>query len=327
MSCASRGWIKLKDLKDFMANRKITARSAGNRIAAPSMEPATLSESRGVRYLHLGTPWIQGAMRRSRPLAIELEYVRRMMVWMLLVPGSELGSVDAGNRLGMPAAGHAVQLGLGAAAVTKFCNLVLGMQTTAVELNPTVIEACRLWFALPGDDDTLAVLQMDAALFVADPHRRESVQVLTVDLYDHDAASPALDDEAFYRDCHAVLSSGGLMTVNLFGRDASFEVSARRIEAAFGVGNVWSLPPNREGNTIVLAGKDVSWPDADTRASRGRVIEARFGFPAVIWAKMLEPLPLLSGIHVDTADDATQSRKKTSPRSAARRSGRPAAQP
>ena len=36
-----------------------------------------------MRYLHLGTPWVQGAMRIDEPLAIELEYVRRMMVWML----------------------------------------------------------------------------------------------------------------------------------------------------------------------------------------------------------------------------------------------------
>ena len=44
----------------------------------------TISESAGVRYLHLGTPWIQGAMLIDDPFAIELEYVRRMMVWMLL---------------------------------------------------------------------------------------------------------------------------------------------------------------------------------------------------------------------------------------------------
>ena len=39
----------------------------------------------------------------------------------------------------------------------------------------------------------------------------------------HDAASPVLDSTAFYRDCFRVLADGGLMTVNLFGRDASFE--------------------------------------------------------------------------------------------------------
>ena len=41
-----------------------------------ALPEATISESAGVRYLHLGTPWIQGAMRIDEPLAIELEYVR-----------------------------------------------------------------------------------------------------------------------------------------------------------------------------------------------------------------------------------------------------------
>ena len=32
-----------------------------------------------------------------------------------------------------------MQLGLGAAAITRFCHQVLRMRTTAVELNPAVI--------------------------------------------------------------------------------------------------------------------------------------------------------------------------------------------
>ena len=39
------------------------------------------------------------------------------------------------------------------------------------------------------------------------------------------------------------------MSVNLFGRDASFERSAQRIAAAFGADRVRSLQPTREGNT------------------------------------------------------------------------------
>ena len=92
----------------------------------PELAPATVSEADGVRYLHLGTPWVQGAMRTRKPLAIELEYVQRMMVWMLLRPSEALSE------------GHAVQLGLGAGAITRYCHSVLRMRTTAVELNDTV---------------------------------------------------------------------------------------------------------------------------------------------------------------------------------------------
>jgi hypothetical protein len=39
----------------------------------------TLSEFQGVRYLHFGSEWVQGAMRLSRPDELVLSYVRQMM--------------------------------------------------------------------------------------------------------------------------------------------------------------------------------------------------------------------------------------------------------
>ena len=140
---------------------------------AGPLPEVTLSESQGVRYLHLGTPWIQGAMRIDAPLEIELEYVRRMMVWLLVAAPESL------------AGAHAVQLGLGAGAITRFCSKRLKMRTTAVELNPQVIAACRQWFRLPAASAGFEVLNADARDFVDDPARRGTVDVLCVDLYDH----------------------------------------------------------------------------------------------------------------------------------------------
>jgi spermidine synthase len=244
-----------------------------------ALAPATLSEADGVRYLHLGTPWVQGAMRIRKPGELELEYVQRMMVWMLMRPEAALNK------------GRAVQLGLGAAAITRFCHGVLRMRTTAVELNPTVIAACRLWFKLPEDGARLEVIEGDAAAFVADPSRAASAQVLCVDLYDQDAASPVLDSQAFYRDCCRLLDDDGVMTVNLFGRDASFERSTRRIAAAFGESRVRTLRPTREGNTIVLAWKSGEMPERETLAARAQSIETRFRLPAGKWLRMIRPLP------------------------------------
>jgi spermidine synthase len=248
------------------------------RRGSDALAPATLSESDGVRYLHLDTPWVQGAMRIAAPQALELEYIQRMMAWMLLRPTLAL------------AAGHAVQLGLGAAAITRYCHGVLRMRTTAVEVNPSVIDACRLWFRLPADSARLEVLEMDAAVYVADPARHGTANVLSVDLYDHEAASPVLDSAAFYRACWSLLAEDGVMAVNLFGRDASFETSARRIAAAFGEQRVRSLRPTKEGNTIVLALKSGTIPERSTLAARAENIETRFGLPAVKWLRMLRPL-------------------------------------
>ncbi len=250
------------------------------RTARPTMEPATMSEQDGVRYLHLGTPWVQGAMRVRKPQAIELEYVQRMMSWMLWRPQDEV------------ALGHAVQLGLGAASITRFTHQVLRMRTTAVELNPTVISACRMWFRLPEDDGRLAVVEADAGAWVQQAANLQGADVLSVDLYDHDAAAPVIDSDAFYASCRGVLAHGGLMAVNLFGRDASFAASAGRIAAAFGSDQVWSLRPTREGNTVVIAGRGVVVPDRDTLTARAANIEARFGLPARKWLRMVRPLSL-----------------------------------
>jgi spermidine synthase len=256
----------------------MSAKMSTRKKSEPELAPATISEADGVRYLHLGTPWVQGAMRIRKSLALELEYIQRMMAWMLLRPQDELTH------------GHAVQLGLGAAAITRFCHSTLRMRCTAVELNPSVIDACRLWFHLPPDSARFEVIEMDAARFVADPGRAQTAQALCVDLYDHDAASPVLDSAEFYADCHRLLADGGAMTVNLFGRDASFERSAQRIAAAFGAAQVLSLRPTREGNTVVVALKNTPMPERDTLAARADNIESRFKLPAKKWLRMMRPL-------------------------------------
>ena len=246
---------------------------------ASEMAPATMSEFEGVRYLHLGTPWVQGAMRVRKPHTLELEYIQRMMVWLLFRNPAYVNKA------------HAVQLGLGSAAMTRFCHRNLRMKTTAVELNPTVIAACRMWFHLPADDARLTVLTQDASDYVADPAHAETADVLNVDLYDHEAASPVLDDQAFYDACHRLLAEGGVMTVNLFGRDASFERSAARIAKAFGADAVRTLRPTKEGNTVVVALKGVAVPDRDTLAARAETIETRYALPARKWLRMIRALP------------------------------------
>jgi len=238
---------------------------------------ATISESAGVRFLHLGSIWVQGAMRIRKPQVVELEYVQRMLASLLWLPSEELGR------------GRALQLGLGAGAITRFTHKALRMSTTVVELNPQVVDIGRAWFHLPAE---VAVVVADAGRWLHEQAEPQSVQLLHVDLYDHEAAAPVLDDEAFYADCRSVLDDGGVMSVNLFGRDASFERSAERIAAVFGAQQVWSLRPTREGNTVVIASRNVRMPERNVLLERAATIEARFGaygLPARKWLRMLRP--------------------------------------
>lgn len=244
---------------------------------AAELPTATISEHDGVRFLHLGTPWVQGAMRIRKPRHIELEYVQRMMAWMLLRPIEELDQ------------GHAVQLGLGAGAITRFCHGVMQMRTTVVELNPSVVAACRSYFKLDLEAPGLDVRIGDAGAYASDPHHAATVDVLCIDLYDHEAAAPVLDSEGFYADCHRLLRNGGVMSVNLFGRRASFARSIRCLVAAFNDGLVLSMQPTREGNTIVLAMKACEVPSWEDLKARAEHIGKQFQLPARKWWRMLRP--------------------------------------
>jgi spermidine synthase len=243
----------------------------------PRLPEVNFSDHGDVRYLHLGTEWVQGSMRMDKPFEIELEYVQRMMAWLLFAPPASV------------ARRHAMQLGLGAGALTKFCWRKLRMKTTAIELNPQVIAACRLWFKLPPDDARLSVILGDAAEVAAHGHWREQVDALQVDLYDHEAAAPVLDSQAFYADCRKLLTEDGCMTVNLFGRSSSFSLSLQKIVAAFGPGAVWAFRPTREGNTIVLALRAPQRPDRAALAERAETIETRWGLPARKWLRVFKP--------------------------------------
>ncbi len=239
----------------------------------------TLSEHDGVRYLHLDSIWIQGGMRIRKPQVVAIDYVQRMLASLLWLPGDTLGE------------GQAVQLGMGAGALTRFTAVQLKMATTVVEINPQVIEVNAAWFHLPAAAE---VVRGDAGDWLVHQARSApaSVRLLHVDLYDEEAAAPVLDSEDFYAGCRAVLETGGLMAVNLFGRHASFHASIARIAAAFGSHQVWSLRPTREGNTVVVAGRDVVVPARDELAARAAAIEARFGalgLPARKWLRMVRP--------------------------------------
>jgi spermidine synthase len=198
-----------------------------------------------------------------------------MMAWMLLREPEALPET------------RCLQLGLGAAAITKYCHSVLRLPTTVVEINPHVIGVCRAWFHLPEGDERLTVIEGDAARFVLQDEHVAAFDALCVDLYDHEAASPVLDDEAFYRACWRVLDDGGVMSVNLFGREASFERSASRISAAFGAEHVAMLKPTTEGNTIVLAWKGFSLPEREVLAQRAESLQTRWDLPARKWVKLL----------------------------------------
>ncbi|WP_066268141.1 spermidine synthase [Hydrogenophaga palleronii] len=252
--------------------------AARARRGAPVLPEVTISEDSEVRFLHLGTEWIQGSMLLEAPFEIELDYVQRMMAWLLFVEPESV------------AKRRALQLGLGSAALTKYCFKKLRMDTTAIEINPQVLAVCRQWFKLPADGPRLRVLLADAGEEIRAAAHVGAYDALQVDLYDHEAAAPVLDSPDFYADCRAALTDDGCLTVNLFGRDTSYERSLQSICAAFGDDAVWAFKPTREGNTVVLAQRTAERPTRMALLARAEAVQARWGLPAVKWLRLFKPV-------------------------------------
>lgn len=235
-----------------------------------------IAEAFGVRTLHLGTSWVQGSMLLNAPFDIELEYVRRMMGWLLFV---EPDSVQQRQAL---------QLGLGAATLTKFCHRRLGMRTTAVEINPQVVAVCRQSFELPDDGDRLQVLLADAGTEIRRPEHQGRFDAVQLDVYDHRVEAPLLDSVAFYADCRELLTPDGCLALNCTGTRHRLDITLARLVQVFGRDAVLVFWPTREGNTVVLARRAPAQPDRATWLARARVIQERWGLSTERWLSVLE---------------------------------------
>lgn len=248
---------------------------ATKRLTLPEVN---FSDYGDVRCLHLGTEWVQGSMLLDAPFDIELEYVQRMMAWLIFVAPATVPKR------------RAMQLGLGAGTLTKFSWKKLRMKSvTAIEINPQVLSACRFWFKLPADSARLQVVLADAELEIQNPKYHGTIDALQVDLYDHEAAAPVLDSADFYAHCRALLTEDGCMTVNLFGRESSYQRSLEKITLAFGAEAVWAFRPTREGNTVVLALRTPTRLNSTEIQQRCDDIQTRWSLPSHKWPRVFKP--------------------------------------
>lgn len=215
-----------------------------------------ISEEAGVRYLHFGTRWVQGAMRIGRAFALELDYTRDMMLPLLLRSG------DAAYPR------HALLIGLGAASQTKFLYRHFPQTAlTVVEIEPAVVAAARQFFKLPEDARRLTIEIGEGTAFVAATRRR--FDLILVDGFNAKGHAGALDTLSFYRHCGARLAPQGVLATNLFTRNKSARPSIERIAAAFDQ-RALALAPCDSGNRVALAAVgepiDIELADITARA-------------------------------------------------------------
>ena len=193
-----------------------------------------VSESGGVRLLHLGGHAIQSAIRLSSPDRLELAYTRAMMAFLLFAPAPR----------------ELLMIGLGGGSIARFVHGQLPRtQVTVVEINPEVVAAARSFFGLPPDENRVKVLVADGAAYV--PASPAAYDVLLLDAFEDGRSVRSLATPEFYDACRDALRPGGILVVNFIADEPRFGAYLARIERAFG-GKVLCLPAEDRVNMIVL---------------------------------------------------------------------------
>lgn len=233
------------------------ARSIHRKIA--EHQSVDVSESEGIRYLHLGSDTVQSAMRLSNPTALELRYTRGVMMLLLFAP-------EAKTLLG---------LGLGGGSLARYIyHHVPHLHQRIIEINPQVIQVARSHFYLPDNDDRLEVIEGDGAEYVQ--QHPATTDVLLLDAYGSDGLPSMLSTQDFFDQCAHALTSAGMLIANLWGSDKRFDVYLQRIEQSFD-GKVLVLPTGRPGNILVFGFKqspdDLRWI---TLRERAKKLEAEY---------------------------------------------------
>lgn len=242
--------------------------------------PIEVSEQGGIRYLHFGSEWVQGAMRIRTPNALELTYTREMMAGLLLKP-------DNWPR-------NALLIGLGAASITKFLHKYCPQtRIQVVEIEPGVVAAARQFFKLPEEDARCAIHIGDGVRYVLETERQ--FDYILVDGFDRNARAGALDTLPFYHAARTRLSPRGIMSVNLFGRARGFRASVERIIEAFDDRAI-AFPSCDSGNVIALAtaGEPIELTAAEIR-ERAHGLKTRTGLDLLPTVSRLEQAGSLPG--------------------------------
>ncbi|MSQ62978.1 MAG: spermidine synthase [Betaproteobacteria bacterium] len=230
-----------------------------------------VSEERGVRHLHVGGEAIQSAMRLDDPFALELDYTRCMMAFLLFHPQPR----------------RALMVGLGGGSLAKFFHRRLnGLRTHVVEYDEWVIATARALFHVPADDARFIVEHGDGVEALAP----ECCDLLVVDGFEDEATPAAMVSQAFFDAAWCALEEPGVLVVNFMDDDPDFDRNLQRIEHAFG-GAVIAFQSLRDPNIVVIGLKGapigIKWRELRARAVS---LERAYGLPFPRYVERLRTL-------------------------------------
>ena len=206
----------------------------------PLQNPATMrpfvEEVDGLLNLRFDMATVQSALRLSDPLALELEYTRTMMRCLLFCAAPQ----------------SILMIGMGGGSLARYCHKTLpNADITVVEVNPHVI-ALRDRFQVPPESSRFRVVQADGV-----DHVRAVLtsgvrhDIILLDAFHFDGAQESISSRSFFKACRSLLSSRGVLVVNLDGEPAQCQPVLARLGEAFD-GAVWSLLVDATSNRIAF---------------------------------------------------------------------------
>lgn len=222
--------------------------------------PVEIREARGVRSLHFGSDWVQGAMRIARPWDLELVYTREMMAALLL------------SATWPEVPRQILQIGLGAGSLVRFIHRYLpDARQTVIEQSGAVVAAARQGFNLPPESERLQIVVAEGAEWML--ASTETFDLILVDGFDADGRTGALESLGFYQQGRERLAPGGLLVCNFLSRSPNFLQSCLALDSAF-AGRSRLLPQSPGGNMIAL-GAEHETVSLDESALRDRAGELK----------------------------------------------------
>lgn len=216
------------------------------------------------RYLVFGEDSEQSLVNMRKPLRLEYEYSRAMLLGGLCHDSPET----------------ALFLGLGSGVLLRACLAAMPgiMDAEVIELRPEVLRLARDYMGFV--EDARMTIRLGDALELLPT--AEKADLIFLDLYDEQGPSRAHMAWDFLERCHALLEPDGWLVINQWALPDSKPLATPLLRGLFH-NHYWELPVS-EGNVILLVPADTTQnlPVSALR-ERARAVGKRLGFP-------LEPL-------------------------------------
>ncbi len=203
-------------------------------LAAKQQVKPVICRTSTALSLHFSWHETQSCMDIRQPDALNLEYTRTMMGFLLFVPE--------------PA--NIAMVGLGGGSLAKFCHRYLPKtQIRVIEINPHVI-ALRDELQVPPESKRFSVVLGDGAEFMRSTPER--FDVLLIDGYDHEGLPAKLSSQRFYDQCSEALAPGGILVTNLYCGHQRWQQQVEKLRRSFN--SAILVVDDTEGcNSIVFA--------------------------------------------------------------------------